>query len=46
VLKKLEQVQQDFNKGGGRKKVSLADLIVLGGLRRGRGKRPARRGTA
>jgi catalase-peroxidase len=31
VLKALEQVQQDFNKSGGRKKVSLADLIVLGG---------------
>jgi catalase-peroxidase len=31
VLKKLEQVQQDFNKSGGKKKVSLADLIVLGG---------------
>jgi catalase-peroxidase len=31
VLKKLEQVQQDFNQGGGKKKVSLADLIVLGG---------------
>ena len=31
VLAKLEQVQQDFNKSGGKKKVSLADLIVLGG---------------
>src|SRR4029453_7934293 len=31
VLKKLEQVQKDFNKSGGKKKVSLADLIVLGG---------------
>jgi len=29
VLKKLEAIQQTFNKG--RKKVSLADLIVLGG---------------
>jgi catalase-peroxidase len=29
VLKALEKVQQDFGKGG--KKVSLADLIVLGG---------------
>ena len=29
VLSKLEGVQKDFNKGG--KKVSLADLIVLGG---------------
>jgi len=34
VLKALEQVQQDFNKSdksSGGKKVSLADLIVLGG---------------
>jgi catalase-peroxidase len=33
ALKKLEQVQQDFNKSqsGGKKKVSLADVIVLGG---------------
>ena len=31
VLKSLEQIQQDFNKSGGKKKVSLADLIVLGG---------------
>jgi len=31
VLKSLEQVQQDFNKSGGKKKVALADLIVLGG---------------
>ena len=31
VLAKLEQVQQDFNKSGGKKKVSLADLIVLAG---------------
>ena len=29
VLKKYEQIQKDFNTGG--KKVSLADLIVLGG---------------
>jgi catalase-peroxidase len=29
VLPALEKIQQDFNKGG--KKVSLADLIVLGG---------------
>ena len=29
VLQKLEAVQRDFNKGG--KKVSLADVIVLGG---------------
>jgi catalase-peroxidase len=32
VLKALEQIQQDFNKSqSGGKKVSLADLIVLGG---------------
>src|SRR4030095_8875790 len=31
VLKTLEQIQQDFNKAGGKRKVSLADLIVLGG---------------
>jgi catalase-peroxidase len=32
VLKTLEQIQQDFNKSqSGGKKVSLADLIVLGG---------------
>jgi catalase-peroxidase len=31
VLKALEQVQADFHKSGGKKKVSLADLIVLGG---------------
>ena len=33
MLKTLEQIQQDFNKSpsGGKKKVSLADLIVLGG---------------
>jgi catalase-peroxidase len=31
VLGALERVQQDFNKSGGKKKVSLADLIVLGG---------------
>jgi catalase-peroxidase len=33
VLKALEQVQQDFNREqkNGKKKVSLADLIVLGG---------------
>jgi catalase-peroxidase len=32
VLKALEQVQQDFNKSAsGGKKVSLADLVVLGG---------------
>jgi catalase-peroxidase len=30
VLQKLEAIQKDFNKAGG-KKVSLADLIVLGG---------------
>jgi catalase-peroxidase len=33
VLQTLEKVQQDFNRSqsGGKKKVSLADLIVLGG---------------
>ncbi|MGB5427798.1 MAG: catalase/peroxidase HPI [Gammaproteobacteria bacterium] len=32
VLKKLEQIQKDFNdKASGGKKVSMADLIVLGG---------------
>src|SRR4030095_10089175 len=31
VLKTLEQIQQDFNKAGGKKSVSLADLSVLGG---------------
>jgi catalase-peroxidase len=33
VLKKLEEIQQDFNKSqsGGKKRVSLADLIVLAG---------------
>jgi len=31
VLKKLEAIQADFNKTGKGKKVSLADLIVLGG---------------
>jgi catalase-peroxidase len=31
VLRTLEGIQQDFNAGSGAKKVSLADLIVLGG---------------
>jgi catalase-peroxidase len=31
VLQRLESIQQDFNKSGGKKKVSIADLIVLGG---------------
>jgi catalase-peroxidase len=31
VLKTLERIQKEFNKSGGKKKVSLADLIVLGG---------------
>ena len=31
ALKAIEQVQKDFNGSSGRKKVSLADLIVLGG---------------
>ncbi|MFI2764738.1 catalase/peroxidase HPI [Streptomyces echinatus] len=32
VLRVLEGVQQDFNASSGAKKVSLADLIVLGGV--------------
>ncbi len=32
VLTALEGVQQSFNANGGKKKVSLADLIVLGGV--------------
>ena len=32
VLKKLEAIQKEFNAGKGGKKVSLADLIVLGGV--------------
>ena len=31
VLPKLEAIQKEFNGGAGKKKVSLADLIVLGG---------------
>jgi catalase-peroxidase len=31
VLKTLEKIQTDFNKTGVKKKVSLADLVVLGG---------------
>ncbi|MCG3146030.1 MAG: Catalase-peroxidase [Gammaproteobacteria bacterium] len=31
VLQKLEAIQKEFNAASGRKKVSLADLIVLGG---------------
>jgi catalase-peroxidase len=31
ALQKLEAIQKDFNSSGGKKKVSLADLIVLGG---------------
>ena len=31
VLSKLETIQQDFNGNAGDKKVSLADLIILGG---------------
>jgi catalase-peroxidase len=31
VLQALEQIQQDFNRSTGGKRVSLADLIVLGG---------------
>ncbi|MEU2060358.1 catalase/peroxidase HPI [Streptomyces sp. NPDC013455] len=32
VLRTLEGIQQDFNASSGAKKVSLADLIVLGGV--------------
>jgi catalase-peroxidase len=32
VLKALEGIQKEFNASGGAKKVSLADLIVLGGV--------------
>jgi catalase-peroxidase len=32
VLKTLEGIQKEFNASGGSKKVSLADLIVLGGV--------------
>ena len=49
VLSKLEQIQQDFNGKSGGAKVSLADLIVLGGVRRrregGQGRRPRRHGA-
>ena len=31
MLRTLEAIQKDFNKAGGKKQVSLADLIVLGG---------------
>jgi catalase-peroxidase len=31
VIAALEKIQAEFNKSGGKKKVSLADLIVLGG---------------
>lgn len=31
VLQTLEKIQKDFNSAGGKKKVSLADVIVLGG---------------
>jgi catalase-peroxidase len=31
ALQKLKQIQQDFNAGSGAKKVSLADIIVVGG---------------
>ena len=31
MLQKLEAIQKEFNARGGGKKVSLADLIVLGG---------------
>jgi catalase-peroxidase len=31
AIQKLESIQKEFNQSGGKKKVSLADLIVLGG---------------
>jgi len=31
TLKTLERIQKEFNKSAGKKKISLADLIVLGG---------------
>ncbi len=31
VLRRLEEIQRDFNAAGGGKRISLADLIVLGG---------------
>ena len=31
ALQKLEAIQKEFNQAGGKKKVSLADLIVMGG---------------
>jgi catalase-peroxidase len=31
VLEKLEAIQKDFNSASGEKKISLADLIILGG---------------
>ena len=44
VIGRLEQVQQEFNSAqSGGKRVSLADLIVLGWLRCGRAGRPGRR---
>jgi catalase-peroxidase len=32
VLATLEKIQKEFNDAGGKKKISLADLIVLGGV--------------
>ena len=45
ALQTLEKIQQDFNRSqsGGKKKVSLADLIVLGGRRCDRESREGRR---
>ena len=45
ALQTLEKIQQDFNRSqsGGKKKVSLADLIVLGGDAGGRESREGRR---
>ena len=46
VLPKLEQIQQDFNgKQSGGKRISLADVIVLGGHGCGRAGRQGRRAS-
>ena len=46
VLAKLEVIQKEFNaSAAGGKKVSLADLIVLGWLRRGRERCEGRRAS-
>ena len=43
VLQKLEAIQKEFNGASGKKKISLADLIVLGGGCGGREGREGRR---